>query len=86
MARCDSRMSIADDGSDFFAPAKTPDAVVAKLNADINQILRQPPVQQRLKSIGFDPIFKPHAEAAAYFESEIASWGKMVGAIGLSVD
>ena len=28
----------------FFAPAKTPDAVVAKLNAEINQIMKDPEV------------------------------------------
>jgi tripartite-type tricarboxylate transporter receptor subunit TctC len=70
----------------FFAPAKTPDAVVAKLNAEINLVLRLPDVQQRLKTIGFDPIFKTHAEAADYFKSDVANWGKMVRAIGVTVD
>ena len=70
----------------FFAPAKTPDAVVAKLNAEINQILKEPEAQQRLKTIGFDPIFKTHVEAAAEFKSDVANWGKMVRAIGVTVD
>jgi tripartite-type tricarboxylate transporter receptor subunit TctC len=70
----------------FFAPAKTPDAVVAKLNAEINQILKEPEAQQRLKTIGFDPIFKTHVEAADEFKSDVANWGKMVRAIGVTVD
>ena len=70
----------------FFAPAKTPEAAVAKLNAAINQILREPDVQQKLKGIGFDPIFKTQAEASDYFRSEIANWGKMVHAIGFTSD
>jgi tripartite-type tricarboxylate transporter receptor subunit TctC len=70
----------------FFAPAKTPDAVVAKLNAEINQIMKDPEVLQRLKTIGFDPIAKPPAETADYFKSEVASWSKMVNAIGITVD
>jgi len=70
----------------FFAPAKTPDAVVAKLNAEINLVLKLPDAQQRLKTIGFDPIFKTHAEAADYFKSDVANWGKMVRAIGVTVD
>jgi tripartite-type tricarboxylate transporter receptor subunit TctC len=70
----------------FFAPAKTPDAVVAKLNAEINQILKEPEAQQRLKTIGFDPIFKTHAEAADEFKRDVANWGKMVRAIGITVD
>src|SRR5204862_3380504 len=34
----------------FFAPAKTPDAVIAKLNREINAIVRQDEAQQRLKT------------------------------------
>ena len=70
----------------FFAPAKTPDAVVAKLNAEINQIVKEPEAQQKLKTIGFDAMIKTQAETAEYFKSEVASWGKMTRAIGFSSD
>jgi tripartite-type tricarboxylate transporter receptor subunit TctC len=68
----------------FFAPAKTPDAIVVKLNAEINQIMKTPDVQQKLASIGFDPIFKNLSETDAYFKNEVANWGKMVRAAGVS--
>jgi tripartite-type tricarboxylate transporter receptor subunit TctC len=70
----------------FFAPAKTPDAIVLRLNAEINQIMKAPDVQQKLASTGFDPIFKDHPETDAYFKSEIANWGKMVRAAGVVID
>src|SRR5262249_23678175 len=70
----------------FFAPAKTPDAVVAKLNAEINAIMQEPPAQEKLKTIGFDVMIKKEVEAADYFKSEVASWGKMTRAIGYSSD
>ena len=70
----------------FFAPAKTPDAVIAKLNREINAIVRQDEAQQRLKTIGFEAIFKTPVEAADYFKAEVANWGKMVRAIGVTVD
>ena len=70
----------------FFAPAKTPDAVVAKLNAEINAIMREPEAQQKLKTIGFDVIIKPVGEASDYFRSEVDTWGKMIRAIGYSSD
>jgi len=70
----------------FFAPAKTPDAVVAKLNAEINAIMQEPPAQEKLKTIGFDVMIKNEVEAANYFKSEVASWGKMTRAIGYSSD
>lgn len=68
----------------FFAPAKTPDAVVSKLNTEINQIMQDPEVLQKLKTIGFDPIVKTLPETTDYFKSEVDNWGKMVRAVGFS--
>jgi tripartite-type tricarboxylate transporter receptor subunit TctC len=70
----------------FFAPAKTPDAIVAKLNAEINVIMQEPQAQQKLNTIGFDVTIKTVGEASDYFRSEVASWGKMIRAIGYSSD
>ena len=67
----------------FFAPAKTPEAVIVKLNGEINAIMKEPDVQERIKKIGFEPISKTHTEAADYFKSEIATWARMYGATGL---
>jgi tripartite-type tricarboxylate transporter receptor subunit TctC len=68
----------------FFAPAKTPDAVVLKLNAEINQIMKMPDVLAKLAQIGFEPIYKNHPETDAYFKSEVSNWGKMVRAAGVA--
>jgi tripartite-type tricarboxylate transporter receptor subunit TctC len=68
----------------FFAPAKTPDALVLKLNAEINQIMQSADVQAKLKSLGFDVMIKPLPEAEAYFKSEVVNWGRMVRAIGFT--
>jgi tripartite-type tricarboxylate transporter receptor subunit TctC len=70
----------------FFAPAKTPEPVVAKLNAEINEIVKGAEAQQKLKVIGFDPIVKNRGETDAYFRGEIATWGKMTRAVGFSSD
>jgi tripartite-type tricarboxylate transporter receptor subunit TctC len=68
----------------FFAPARTPDAVVIRLNAEINQIMQAADVQAKLKALGFDVTIKPLPEATAYFKSEVVKWGNMVRAIGFS--
>jgi tripartite-type tricarboxylate transporter receptor subunit TctC len=70
----------------FFAPAKTPDAIVGKLNSTMNDIMKDPEVLQKLNVIGFDPIVKDTAATGDYFKSEIANWGKMVRAVGITVD
>jgi tripartite-type tricarboxylate transporter receptor subunit TctC len=67
-----------------FAPGKTPDAVVTRLNAEINTVMKEPDALQKLKQSGFDPLAKNPAETDAYFKSEVASWAKMVNAVGFS--
>jgi tripartite-type tricarboxylate transporter receptor subunit TctC len=68
----------------FFAPAKTPDAVVAKLNAEINVVAKNPDSIDKLAKAGLTPIGKNVAESNAYFKSEVESWGRMVRAVGFT--
>ncbi|AMN45337.1 Bug family tripartite tricarboxylate transporter substrate binding protein [Rhodoplanes sp. Z2-YC6860] len=68
----------------FFAPGKTPDAIIAKLNTEINALMAEPDSLEKLKQNGFDPVVKNVAESEAYYKSEVASWAKMVNAIGFS--
>jgi tripartite-type tricarboxylate transporter receptor subunit TctC len=67
-----------------FAPGKTPDAVVTRLNAEINTAMKEPDALEKLKQSGFDPLAKNPTETDAYFKSEVASWAKMVNAVGFS--
>jgi tripartite-type tricarboxylate transporter receptor subunit TctC len=70
----------------FFVPAQTPDTVVFRLNAKINEAMKGVDVPQKLQSIGFDVITTSPTEAMDYFKSEVANWGKMAHAIGFSTD
>jgi tripartite-type tricarboxylate transporter receptor subunit TctC len=68
----------------FFAPGKTPDAIVTRLNSEINALMHEPDSLEKLKQNGFDPVVKNVAGSEAYYKSEVASWAKMVNAIGFS--
>ncbi|MFL6795789.1 MAG: Bug family tripartite tricarboxylate transporter substrate binding protein [Xanthobacteraceae bacterium] len=68
----------------FFAPAKTPDAIIGRLNSEINEIMKEADTQHKITTIGFDPLVKSQAETADYFATEVANWGKMTRAIGFS--
>jgi tripartite-type tricarboxylate transporter receptor subunit TctC len=70
----------------FFVPARTPDTVVVRLNAEINEALKAADVPQKLRSIGFDVITTTPTEAMDYFKSEVTNWDKMARAIGFSTD
>ena len=58
----------------------------AKLNAAINDILKLPEVQEKLKSIGLEPRPGAVADSQAFFRSEIENWGKMVRASGVPIN
>lgn len=70
----------------LFVPAKTPPAVVAKLNGAIDEIVKQPDFQQRLAALGFDPVTGNQAAAARRFKDDVAEWGKRVNALGMKVE
>ena len=70
----------------IFAPAGVSTEIAAKLNTVIDGIVRQPDVNQRLQALGFDPVQGSQAETAKRFADEVSSWGKMVSAIGLSIE
>lgn len=69
----------------LFAPTKTDSAIIAKLNAAVEEVINDPAVQKTLQAIGFDPIHQSPAEATAYFKSEVSKWGEMVKELGLSI-
>src|SRR5690606_7305347 len=68
----------------FFAPAKTSDAIIEQLNADINAVMKEADSLKKLEAAGFDPVVKNVAEVKTYFKSEVDTWGKMVKAVGFS--
>ena len=62
----------------IMVPASTPAAIVAKVNADANAALAEPEMKKRIIEQGFQPVVTTPAEAKAFFDAEIARWGKLV--------
>src|SRR5262249_21716855 len=52
----------------FFAPARTPDAIVTRLNAAINAIMQEAEARATLKASGFHVMIKSQPEAADHFK------------------
>ncbi|HTE13934.1 MAG TPA: tripartite tricarboxylate transporter substrate-binding protein, partial [Burkholderiales bacterium] len=72
--------------SGILAPAGTPPEIVARLNTEITRIMRQKETRERLYSFGAEPIDNTPAEFAAYINSEIAKWAKVVKRAGIRAD
>ncbi|HYC43947.1 MAG TPA: tripartite tricarboxylate transporter substrate binding protein [Burkholderiales bacterium] len=58
--------------------AGTPPEILAKVNRDIVSILRNPATQQRIASLGGDPVGNSQAEFVAFLKNEAVRWGKLV--------
>ena len=70
----------------LFAPAGTPKDVVARLNTEIQRIYKLPDVQEKLKTLGLDPILSAPEELSKYQAAEIAKWAKVVKDSGAKAD
>jgi tripartite-type tricarboxylate transporter receptor subunit TctC len=66
----------------MFAPAGTPDEVVARLEREIIAILRQPDYVAALAESGSTPTPKPRAEFANFVKAETTRWSEIVKASG----
>ena len=70
----------------ILAPAKTPQPVLATLNAEINKILKDQAVRKAIESEGGEVLGGTTAQFRDLIKSEIANWAKEVKSSGAKVD
>jgi tripartite-type tricarboxylate transporter receptor subunit TctC len=58
------------------APAKTPPAVLDKLNQEVQRALATPEMQERLKALSFTPAADTREHFGRFIASEIGKWGQ----------
>ena len=69
-----------------WAPAGTPREIVNKVAAEMAKALQQPAVRERLAALGAEPVGNTPEEFAAYCQSELAKWSKIVRESGAKAD
>jgi tripartite-type tricarboxylate transporter receptor subunit TctC len=67
----------------ILAPAGTPKAMIAKLNAEIVKILRSPDFGQILAREGATPVGNTPAEFDAVIREDVAKWAKIIRESGI---
>jgi tripartite-type tricarboxylate transporter receptor subunit TctC len=65
------------------APPKTPPAIVAKLNAAINEVLKSPEAQAHFTAINLHAAGGSATEASAFIKNETKIWGEVIKAAGV---
>ena len=66
-----------------IVPAKTPAAIVTKLNRDIVDVLNEPDVKERLAGLNAEVIANSPSEAAALMDSETVRLAKLIKDVGI---
>ena len=67
----------------IFTPAKTPDAIVTRLNREIVQILQRPATKERLGSVGLDIVASTPADLATMMKNSVERMGKVIREAGI---
>ena len=70
----------------LLAPAGTPMSVINKLNAEIERLLQQREVRERMMTLGFEPKRDTPAAFADLIKADIVKWGRVVRESGAKAD
>src|SRR5205809_1120705 len=62
----------------IVAPPQTPRAIVARINADVNEALAQPEIQAQLKKLSAEVFGGSVDRTAKYLRDEIDRWGAVI--------
>jgi tripartite-type tricarboxylate transporter receptor subunit TctC len=76
----------ADTWYGIFAPAKTPKPILAKLHADIVEVLRSAEIRQTFAAQGAEVVANSSEEFTAKLNADVAKWKKVIADLKLRVD
>jgi tripartite-type tricarboxylate transporter receptor subunit TctC len=69
-----------------FAPAGTPDAVVRKINSEIDSVLKDAQIRAALEKQGMTPVGGPPQRMGDLVKKELPRWNRVVSAAGIKAD
>jgi tripartite-type tricarboxylate transporter receptor subunit TctC len=67
----------------LFAPAGTPAPIVARVNRDVQAVLRLPEARQALVAQGLFPAGGTPRQLGAFLRADIAKWAKVISEAGI---
>jgi tripartite-type tricarboxylate transporter receptor subunit TctC len=78
--------NVALQWNGFFAPGRTPSAVLDRLHREVAKAVHLPDVMQRFEAEGATPSGSSPAEFAAFFRSEAEKWAEVAKRSGTKLD
>ena len=86
MAEAGVKDNVAIQWNGFFAPARTPQAVIDRLYREVSKTVHLPDVKQRFDAEGATPSGSTPAEFAAFFRAEAEKWADVARKSGTKLD
>jgi tripartite-type tricarboxylate transporter receptor subunit TctC len=70
----------------LVAPAGVPREAIARLNTEVNRVLKLPDVRDRFATLGADPVGGSAEQFGAYIKSEVAKFARLAKERGLALE
>jgi len=70
----------------FFAPARTPPAILDRLHREVVKAVAAPEVRQRIEAEGATPVGNSPSEFSAFFRVEAGKWADVAKRSGTKLD
>jgi tripartite-type tricarboxylate transporter receptor subunit TctC len=70
----------------LVAPMGTPEAVIAKVNADVNEVLNDPAVRAALDAQGLTVVGGSAADFKRIVDADVKRWGPVISRLGIKLD
>jgi tripartite-type tricarboxylate transporter receptor subunit TctC len=70
----------------ILAPAKTPPIILQRLNDELNAVLNDPELRQRLQGLSIATVPGTSAQFREAIQRDLARYGEVVKAAGIRVD
>ena len=78
--------TVADNWYGLLAPAKTPPAVIARLQKELSAVLQSPFVKERYATLGIEPVGNSPEAFGAQVRDDLARWGQVVKAANVKLE
>lgn len=72
-----------DSWAALFAPAKTPPAIVARLNTELRKIIDDPEVKAKIAATGFEAFSSSTDELDSFVKEQLVKWSRMIKEAGI---
>jgi tripartite-type tricarboxylate transporter receptor subunit TctC len=67
----------------LMAPAGTPPAIIARMNAEVREVVKDEKIREMGPKLGFDIETGTPAEASQFLKSQLETWGRITSELGL---